>query len=75
MRRWHIRIQRRCNYNGMFPRNDWRAYREFLVWPKTFSTSAEAEEFMERCFTFKGIYGRKMSASVVDRTIPTTGVR
>ncbi len=75
MRRYFIRIQRRSEYNGMFPRDDWRAYREFLVWPKTFPTQAEAQSFLETCFTFNGIGGRKLSASVVNRTIPLTGRR
>lgn len=61
---WHIRIQRRCDYNGRFPRNNWRAYREYLVWPKTFRTERAAAYAMEHCFTFKGITGRKVSASV-----------
>lgn len=52
---WHIRVQR----------DDWRAYREWLVWPLTFTTERAAQLFMERCFTFKGIIGRKVSASVV----------
>ena len=62
---YHIRVQRRCEYNGRYAPDDWRAYREWLVWPKTFPTALEAQLHMERCFTFKGITGRKVSASVV----------
>lgn len=63
-RLYHIRIQRRCEYNGRFERDDWRAYREYLVWPKTFTTRDAANQFMEHCFTFKGITGNKLSACV-----------
>lgn len=73
--RWFIRIQRRCEYNGLFPRDDYRAYREFLVWPKTFPTQVEAQRFMDTCFTFKGITGRKVSASVVTHSIPETAIK
>jgi hypothetical protein len=61
---YHIRIQRRCDYNGQYPRDDFRAYREYLDWPKTFPSRTEAERFMERCFTFRGLSGRKISATV-----------
>lgn len=64
-RLWHIRIQRRCEYNGHYPADDWRAYREWLVWPKTFPSREAAESFMRECFTFRGIVGRKLSASAV----------
>lgn len=65
-KRWHIRIQRRCAYNGRYGVNDWRAYREWLVWPKTFPTAKAAQRFMEECFTFKGLHGSKLSASVCE---------
>lgn len=62
--RYCIRIQQRAAYNGRFPRDDWRAYRKWSVWPILFPTRDLAEEFMSACFTFKGLHGRKMSASV-----------
>lgn len=62
--RWHIRVQRRCEYNGLYPPNDWRGYREFLDWPITFASATAAQSFMEQCFTFEGITGSKVSASV-----------
>jgi len=61
---WHIRIQRRCAYNGRFDILDWRAYREYLVWPRVFASRTAAEAYLEQCFTFKGISGRKLSACV-----------
>ena len=63
-RLYHIRIQRRCEYNGLYPRDNWRAYREYLVWPKVFHSYEDAAAFMDACFTFKGITGHKVSASV-----------
>ena len=62
--RYYIRIQQRAPYNGRYPRDDWRAYRKFSAWPLTFPSVADAQKFMERCFTFKNLSGRKMSASV-----------
>lgn len=61
---WHIRIQRRCEYNGLYPRDDWRAYRERLVWPRVFASATAAQAYLDQCFTFKGLTGHKMSASV-----------
>lgn len=62
--RYYIRIQRRCAYNGRYPPNDWRAYREFMAWPLLFPTREAGEKFMDYAFTFKGITGRKLSASI-----------
>lgn len=61
---WHIRIQRRCEYNGLYALDDWRAYREWLVWPKVWKNKDEAKRFMTNCFTFKNLSGHKLSASV-----------
>lgn len=63
-RLYHIRIQRRCEFNGLYERNNWRAYREYLDWPKTFPTYDAARQFMDACFTFRGITGRKLSATI-----------
>lgn len=62
--RYHIRIQWRCEYNGQYPVNDWRAYRQFADWPITFPTYETAETFMNKCFTFRGLHGRKLSATI-----------
>lgn len=61
---YHIRVQRRCAYNGRYPQHDHRAYRQYMDWPKTFPTHGEAQRFMETCFTFKGLTGHKLSATV-----------
>jgi hypothetical protein len=63
-RRYHIRIQRRCEFNGRYARDDWRAYREYLVWPITFPTYDGAFLYMQTCFRFNGITGNKLSACV-----------
>lgn len=60
--RWCIRVTRRAAFKGGDP-GDWRNYRDFMVWPKTFPSQSEAQEFMDSCFTFKGLTGRKLSAS------------
>jgi tryptophanyl-tRNA synthetase len=65
--RWFIVIQEHCSFNGRFSRYDFRAYRKYSVWPKTFATEIECTAFMEQCFTFKGLNGRKMSASAMNQ--------
>lgn len=65
---WHIRIQRRCALKPGYARSDWKGWRQFSVWPKTFRTYSEAYEYQKRCFTFKGLTGRKMSATIVRST-------
>jgi len=62
-KRWCIQIQERSEYNGQYATDDWRGYRKFSVWPKTFATEREAFLYMQLCFTFVGLRGRKMSAS------------
>lgn len=59
---WHIRFQRRADWNGG-DRYDWRSYRDFMVWPLTFTSKDAAEDFMRDNITFKGLTGRKLSAS------------
>jgi len=68
----YIQIQQRCDYNGLYPRNNFRAWRKFSVWPILFDTDEDARKFMDECFTFRGINGRKMSASIkrTRRTFP-----
>lgn len=61
---WAIRIQRRADYNGLYDRDDWRAWRDFMWWPILFKRQTDAQAYMNACFTFKGLVGRKMSASV-----------
>lgn len=63
-----IRIAQRCTYNRRYPKWDWRAYREYLVWPITFPSRVDAEIHLRDCFTFKGLSGRKMAASVCECT-------
>lgn len=50
---YHIRIQRWAN-----------GYTEIMVWPKVFYSYDECSTFMHKCFTFKGLGARKMSACV-----------
>lgn len=69
VRVYFIRVQIRTAYNGLFERDDWRAYRTMAVWPRLFPSRAEAERFMQECFTFKNIPGRKHSASVDSKRI------
>lgn len=64
---WFIVIQERAPYNGRFPEGDFRAWRKYSVWPLTFSTEAECSDFISNCFTFRGLSGRKMSASAMNQ--------
>jgi hypothetical protein len=50
---YHIRIQRWVN-----------GYKEIMVWPLVFNTYDEAWLHMTKCFTFRGLGDRKMSACV-----------
>lgn len=61
--RYYIQLQRRSAYNGG-PRNSWRSYRTFSVWPLLFWSRQEAHEFMSKNFTFVGYSGNKRSAAV-----------
>ena len=63
---WAILIQSRAPYNGKYRKGDWRAYRQWYVWPILFYTKNECEAFMEYCFTFEGLVGHKLSASATN---------
>lgn len=63
---WLIVIQQRCAYNGRFEQNDFRAWRQWSVWPLLFASKSECERFIRECFTFKNLHGRKMSASAME---------
>lgn len=67
--RYYIQISTKTAYNGRYERSDWRAWRAISVWPISFATSEEAQAFMQMCFTFKGIEGRKMSACIASYRI------
>lgn len=65
--KWYIRILCRAPYTGDHyggGRYNWRNWRKFMAWPLLFATSTEAQEYLEECFTFKGISGHKLSAGV-----------
>jgi hypothetical protein len=64
---WFVVIQERAPYNGRFPREDFRAWRKYSVWPKTFATENECAEFLDQCFKFKGLEGAKISASAMSQ--------
>ena len=62
----YIRIQSKTNFHDTHPGgvNNWKNWVTFSVWPIIFDTKSMAEDFMDACFTFKGIKGRKMSATI-----------
>lgn len=62
--RMAIYIVQRSPDNGRYGPRDWRNYRRLSVWPITFASYGEAEAFMNTCFTFRGLEGRKMSAHI-----------
>lgn len=64
---WFIVIQQRASYNGRFPKDDFRAYRKYSVWPKVFPNCADCDEFIRTCFTFQGLSGHQMSASAMNQ--------
>lgn len=65
-KRYYIRTQCR-RPDGPLPgadRQDWRSWRKFSVWPLLFESREAADEHLSKCFTFKGLHGRKQSACV-----------
>ncbi len=66
--RWFPVIQERADYNRRFPEDDFRAYRKFSVWPISFATCAECDEFIFNTFTFANLpSARKRSVSSMNQ--------
>lgn len=67
-RKWVVVVQARADEkhkNNLFPPNNWRHHRRFLVYPIIFDSQEEARIWMDKCFSFVGLGLRKMSASAM----------
>ena len=63
-----IVFQQRAPLREGYRRDHWANWRKFSAWPILFNSLEECLEFMDECFTFKNMKGRKLSASATRRS-------